>query len=139
MIKRLLPLAIPLLVGSVLVLLFSYFYNNAWQLGYAKAQAEQRELDLAALQQQIHASQLLLEQAQATSQAFNQALAARRQADAQSTKEIRHALALTADQRRACTYDADSLQHLHAAYQRALEAVTSGLVSPMPRAGDADE
>lgn len=139
MAKWLIPYGLPLIVGSLLVLLFSYFYNGAWQQGYAVAQSEQRALDLAKLEQQIQASQQLLEQAQATSQALNQAINSRRQSDAQTTQEIRHALSLTAEQRRACTYDADSLQHLHTAYQRALQAVASGLAHPMSTAGGHDE
>lgn len=139
MTKLLMSYGVPLAVGVLVVLLFSYFYNGAWQQGYAAAQSEQRALDLAQLQQQTQASQQLLEQAQATSQALNQAVNSRRQADAQTTQEIRHALALTAEQRSACTYDADSLQHLHAAYQRALQAVASGLAHPLPTTGGAHE
>lgn len=137
--KWLIPYGIPLATGVLVVMLFSYFYNNAWQQGYSAAQADQRALDLALLQKQTEASKKLLEQAQATSQALNQAINSRRMADAQTTQEIRNALALTAEQRRACTYDADSMQHLHNAYQRALQAVTSGLAQPVPSAGGAHE
>lgn len=139
MTKWLFPYGLALALGALLYLGFTWMYNNAWQDGYRAAQSDQRALDLAQLKQQTQASQQLLEQAQATSQALNQAVNSRRQADAQTTQEIRHALALTAEQRSACTYDADSLQHLHAAYQRALQAVTSGLANPMPTPGGAHE
>lgn len=139
MTRYLLFLALPVLALALGWQLISNLQNTAHQTGYQLAQSEQRDLELDQLKDQIHASQRLLEQAHATSQALNQLISTRRQTDAKTTQEIRDALALTAEQRRDCTYDADSLQHLHTAYQRALQAVASGLAHPMPTAGGHDE
>ncbi|MGM7653583.1 hypothetical protein [Serratia marcescens] len=82
-----------------------------------------------ALNQFIAGTKLLTAQANAASQQLAQQIADRAAADNQSTREIRDALKKTASRRVNCEFDADVMQQLTAAQQRAAAATTSGIAS----------
>lgn len=87
-----------------------------------------------ALNQFIAGAKELTAQANAASQQLAQQIADRAAADDQSTREIRNALKKTAARRVNCEFDADVMQQLAAAQQRAAAAATNGVTG---RAGGA--
>lgn len=80
----------------------------------------------------INSSQYLVEQANTTSMQLAKTISDRQQADAQSTREIRNALTVTASDRAGCVFDAGVMQQLDTARHRAAEAAASGLGSTVP-------
>ncbi|RGP57278.1 hypothetical protein ASB58_00935 [Pseudomonas abyssi] len=62
-------------------------------------------------------------------------MSARQQADANTTKELTDALALTAAERAQCRFDDDSMRHTAAARDRAAQAAAGGLGGAVPAAG----
>lgn len=83
----------------------------------------------AALSQFIAGTKALTAQANAASQQLAQQIADRAAADDQSTREIRDVLKKTAARRVNCMFDADVMQQIAAAQQRAATATTSGIAS----------
>ncbi|SDU82276.1 hypothetical protein [Pseudomonas sihuiensis] len=112
--------------------------STAYDLGYAEGKAaaaeacQQAQLD--ALEGVIDSTKGLIADANAASQELGKTISARRQADAQTTKEIRHALATTAPQRAGCVFDAGVMQQLDDARRRAAEAAAGGVRTSMPAA-----
>lgn len=129
-------MAFLLVLGAVLVGAWVLASKTAYNLGYAKGEAaaakacQQAQLD--ALEGVIDSTKGLIADANAASQELGKTISARRQADAQTTKEIRHALATTAPQRAGCVFDAGVMQQLDDARRRAAEAAASGVRTPMP-------
>ena len=132
-------------VAVALVLLATSWWGARWALnaeytrGFADATNACQSSNLAALNAQITATQGLVAEAHAASTALSKSIAERQQADAQTTKELRDALSTTAPDRAGCQYDANSMQHIHTARQRAAQAVTSGIRSALPATGKHDE
>lgn len=112
--------------------------STAYDLGYAEGQAataaQCQQAQLAGLQAVIDSTASLTAAANTASQELGKTISARKQADAQTTKEIRHALATTAPERAGCVFDAGVMQQLAAARSRATEAAASGVRSAVPAA-----
>ncbi|WP_220814101.1 hypothetical protein [Pseudomonas paralcaligenes] len=112
--------------------------STAYDLGYAEGtaaaanQCQQAQLD--ALEGVIDSTRGLIADANAASQQLGKTISARRMADAQTTKEIRHALATTAPQRAGCVFDVGVMQQLADAHRRAAEAAASGIRATVPDA-----
>lgn len=64
--------------------------------------------------------------------AMNNSISQRREADEQTTRELRHALKQTADQRITCVLPDDVMQQLDAARMRANRAATGGITGAVP-------
>ncbi|HBL7015549.1 hypothetical protein AB6V67_12390 [Serratia marcescens] len=109
------------------------FYDAGRKQGLADAHLEcsrgQTHQAADALNQFITGAKELTAQANAASQQLAQQIADRAAADNQSTREIRDALKKTADRRVNCEFDADVMQQLAAAQQRAATATTNGIAS----------
>lgn len=118
--------------------LFVYVDESGYERGRLAAQGECKQASLDSLNAVIDTTASLTADAHSASKALTKSIANRKQADEQTTRDLRHALELTAPDRAGCVYDADSMRHINAARDRAAEAVTSGLGGPMPDAGDAD-
>lgn len=116
-----------------------------WLLGYVEDAGHQQgklEAQLACsgaqtqqLQDLISSTEGLTEQAHVASTALNLSISARQQADANTTKELTDALALTAAERAQCRFDDDSMRHTAAARDRAAAAAAGGLGGAVPAAG----
>lgn len=110
--------------------------STAYDLGYAEGKAaaakECQQAQLDALEGVIDSTKGLIADANNASQELGKTISARRQADAQTTKEIRHALATTAPERAGCVFDAGVMQQLDNARSRAAEAAASGVRAAMP-------
>lgn len=76
-----------------------------------------------------------LSDAQQVSDALFKRLSGQAQYDEKTTKELRDALAETADARAACRFAAGVMQQLEDARQRAAKATTGGLGATLPLAG----
>lgn len=118
--------------------LFVYVDESGYERGRLTAQGECKQASLEGLTAVIDSAAGLTADAHSASKAINKSIADRQQADRQTTRDLRHALKLTAPDRAGCVYDADSMRHINTARDRAAEAVTSGLGGAMPDAGDAD-
>lgn len=109
------------------------FYDAGRKQGVFEARLEcsrgQTRQAADALNQFIAGAKELTAQANAASQQLAQQIADRAAADNQSTREIRDALKKTADRRVNCEFDADVMQQLAAAQQRAATATTNGIAS----------
>jgi len=129
-------LAALLVLGPVLAATWLLASKTAYNLGYAEGQAAAaqscQQAQLGALHNVIDSTKGLTAAANAASQALGQAISARRQADARTTKEIRDALATTAPQRAGCVFDAGVMQQLDDARRRAAEAAASGIRRAVP-------
>jgi len=112
--------------------------STAYDLGYAEGKAaaakECQQAQLDALEGVIDSTKGLIADANTASQELGKTISARRQADAQTTKEIHHALATTASERAGCVFDAGVMQQLDNARSRAAEAAASGVRAAMPAA-----
>ncbi|MGW9794830.1 hypothetical protein [Serratia sp. 121840015-1] len=104
-------------------------YNDGLAAGRLECSRGQTQQAANALNQFIAGTKALTAQANAASQQLAQQIADRAAADDQSTREIRDALKKTADRRVNCEFDADVMQQLTAAQQRAATATTSGIAS----------
>ncbi|WP_164144200.1 hypothetical protein [Serratia marcescens] len=119
-------------IWSVLILgtLWS-FYDAGRRKGVSDARLEcsqgQTQQAASALNQFIAGTKELTAQANAASQQLAQQIADRAAADNQSTREIRDALKKTASRRVNCVFDADVMQQLAAAQQRAAATTTNGI------------
>ena len=117
-------------------------HNAGERIGHEKGRAQARDecqqATIDELTLLISSSQYLVTRAHEASQQLSQSISVRQQADAQTTRELRHALALTAAERAQCRFDADSLRHIEAARDRAADAVTSGIGGAMPAASGND-
>lgn len=137
MINRIL-IALSALAGLGIALAVTWLLaaSTAYDLGYAEGKAaaaeacQQAQLD--ALEGVIDSTKGLIADANNASQELGKTISARRQADAQTTKEIRHALATTAPERAGCVFDAGVMQQLDNARSRAAEAAASGVRAAMP-------
>lgn len=133
-------IALCALAGLGIALAVSWLLGSstAYDLGYAEGKAaavlqcQQAQLD--ALQAVIDSTQGLTAAANTASQELGKTISARKLADAQTTKEIRHALAITAPERAGCVFDAGVMQQLDAARSRAAEAAASGVRQAVPAA-----
>ncbi|HFF9504093.1 TPA: hypothetical protein ACGE99_003769 [Serratia marcescens] len=109
------------------------FYDAGHKQGLADARLEcsrsQTRQAADALNQFIAGAKELTAQANAASQQLAQQIADRAAADDQSTREIRDALKKTAARRVNCVFDADVMQQLSTAQQRAAAATTNGIAS----------
>lgn len=121
-----------------LALLVPLSMSKGERIGYDKGLAagrlECQQDTIDELTVLITSSQYLVEQANATSMQLAKTISARQQADAQSTREIRNALTVTAGDRAGCVFDAGVMQQLDTARHRAAEAAAGGLGSAMPAA-----
>ncbi|BCZ41311.1 TPA: hypothetical protein K8N54_004824 [Serratia marcescens] len=104
-------------------------YNDGLTAGRLECSQGQTQQAADALNQFIAGTKALTAQANAASQQLAQQIADRAAADDQSTREIRDALKKTAGRRVNCEFDADVMQQLAAAQQRAATATTSGIAS----------
>lgn len=124
----------PWLAGLVLVAGLSIWgwLGQVEQQGYERARAEYQQADLSRLTALIQSSRALEQAAQEASRVLLNSVQTRQQADAKTTKEIRHALAASAPERAACLFDAGVMQQLDAARDRATRAAASGLSDALP-------
>lgn len=121
-------------IGLLLAIAASFFAGRL--LGNAEGHAQATQQCLA---QQITRQTALLNEienvtrdAKTASIALHNTIAERQKADEQTTREIRHALKQTANQRIECVLPADVMQQLHAARERANAAATGGVSSAVP-------
>ena len=87
--------------------------------------------DLATL---IDSHKSLIAQAATASKNMRAALGQRATQDAQSNKEFKDALFVTADSRAGCVFSADVMRQLAAASERAAQAAAGGIHHPLPGA-----
>ncbi|VGA67046.1 hypothetical protein [Klebsiella pneumoniae] len=108
-----------------------------WHQGYERGEADVR-LEVAnqktqqaadSLNQFIDGARQLTAQANQASTLLAQQINARQQADEKSTEAIREALKKNAASRAGCRFDADVMQELAGARERAATAASSGLAS----------
>lgn len=85
--------------------------------------------DLTAL---IDNHRQLIAEANAAGRRLAEQTARREEHDNQTTRELRDALAKTADRRVRCVFDADVMQQLARARDRAAQAAATGLHEPVP-------
>lgn len=106
-----------------------------WRQGYERGEADVR-LEVAnqktqqaadSLNQFIDGARQLTAQANQASSLLAQQINARQQADEKSTEAIREALKKNAASRAGCRFDADVMQELAGARERAATAASSGL------------
>lgn len=128
-----------LAVVLALVLLFaaiSKASHDGYRSGYADGQLAASEkcqhAQLESITAVIDSARGLTAAANEASQQLGRTISARQQADAKATKEIRHALALSVSQRADCVFDADVMQQLEAARDRAAQAAAGGIRGPVP-------
>jgi len=112
-----------------------YVENAGHQQGKLEAQLACSGAQTQQLQDLISSTEGLAEQAHVASTALNLSISARQKADANTTKELTDALALTAAERAHCRFDDDSMRHTTAARDRAAEAAAGGLGGALPTAG----
>ncbi|WP_118129029.1 FliH/SctL family protein [Pseudomonas abyssi] len=126
-------------ISLVLTILLPLSQIQSKQIGYdeglAAGRAECQQQTIEELQVLISSTEGLTEQAHAASTALNRSISARQQADANTTKELTDALALTAAERAQCRFDDDSMRHTAAARDRAAQAAAGGLGGAVPAAG----
>lgn len=96
------------------------------QLVHSRAETQQAA---GALNDFIAGTRELTANANLASQQLAQQINARQAADEQSTEAIRAALKKTASSRVLCMFDADVMQQLEAARERAAVAATTGIAS----------
>lgn len=127
-----------LAIFLLLVLVIAGAWWAGQQLGFAEGQAA---ATTHCLQQQITTQDgtqkqmaALVQDAQKASLEINSSIARRREADEQTTREIRHALTQTAVQRVECVLPADVMQQLDTARERANAAAASGIAGAVPGA-----
>ncbi|HEG4374008.1 MULTISPECIES: hypothetical protein [Klebsiella] len=108
-----------------------------WHQGYERGEADVR-IEVAnqktqqaadSLNQFIDGARQLTAQANQASTLLAQQINARQQADEKSTEAIREALKKNASSRAGCRFDADVMQELAGARERAATAASSGLAS----------
>lgn len=106
-----------------------------WHQGYERGEADVR-IEVAnqktqqaadSLNQFIDGARQLTAQANQASTLLAQQINARQQADEKSTEAIREALKKNAASRAGCRFDADVMQELAGARERAATAASSGL------------
>ncbi|SEQ85620.1 hypothetical protein [Giesbergeria anulus] len=100
--------------------------------GQAASVARQDAQTVQDLSAQLTAHADLIKQSGAASRRLRQSLAQREQADQQTTKELRHALATTADSRTGCVFPAGVMRSLADAQTRAAQAAASGIGRALP-------
>lgn len=127
-----------LALASASALSWQLASSTAYDLGYAEGQAaaaaQCQKAQLEALEGVIDSTKGLIADANTASQELGKTISARKQADARTTKEIRDALATTADQRAGCMFDDDVMQQLGDARDRAAEAAAGGIRRAVPTA-----
>jgi len=123
------------LLSAVLIAALAVAGLSYW-LGKAARQAEQDHQAVADLSTILQSQTKLVKQANAASRAMRQATARREAADQQTTEELRHALAATADSRTDCAFPADVLRQLQAARDRAADAAAGGIRGEMSQPAD---
>lgn len=109
-----------------------YLYGHGQ--GEAGKVAEQDSKAVKDLTGLITSHQVLIKQASAASKAMRTALTGRTQIDDKTTQELKDALALTADSRAGCVFDAGVMHQLGTARDRAATAASGGVLRPMPAA-----
>lgn len=114
-----------------------YARHDAYNEGVSKAAlacAEAKTQKAAdSLNQFIASTQALTSQANTASRQLAIQIAARAAADDQSSREIRDALKKTAAARVNCVFDADIMQQLATARERAATAAASGITPRVER------
>ncbi|MEI7250282.1 hypothetical protein [Pectobacterium versatile] len=100
--------------------------RSAAQLEQSRTETQQAA---GALNDFIAGTRELTANANLASQQLAQQINARQAADEQSTEAIRAALKKTANSRVICVFDADVMQQLEAARERAAVAATTGIAS----------
>lgn len=117
--------------GLLIVLTVWAIHDAGYKQGVSEARiaCSQGKTQQAAdaLNQFIAGTKALTVQANAASQQLALQIAARAEADGQSTQEIRDALKKTASSRVNCVFDANVMRQLTAAQQRAATAATNGV------------
>lgn len=108
-------------------------HSNGYERGVADTQLVQSRAETkqaaGALTEFIDGTRELTANANLASQQLAQQINARQAADEQSTEAIRAALKKTAELRVICVFDADVMQQLDAARERAASAATTGIAS----------
>lgn len=128
------------MIGSAVMVPFAKSSGEklGYERGLAAGRAECQQETIDELTVLITSSQYLVRQAHTASQHLAKTISDRQQADATSTRELRHALALTAAERAQCRFDAVSLRHVESARDRAAAAAAGGIGSAMPAASGDD-
>jgi hypothetical protein len=109
-----------------------FFYgHHTGEVAEAAKRDGQAVKDLTGL---IDSHKDLIKTAGAASKAMRGAIAQRAAQDAQTTKEFKDALTVTADSRAGCVFPDDVMRQLAAARERAAEAAAFGVRGAMPGA-----
>lgn len=112
-----------------------YLWGSARARQAEQAACQQAQID--GLTTALDSVKQLTASASRASRELAQAIQARQQADQQATREIRHALALTANTRADCVFDDVVMRQLAAARDRAAAAAAGGFTDAVPAAGGA--
>lgn len=128
-----LRLIVSWLVFGLVLLVGAWFAGQI--AGRAQAAAECAHANADVYQSLLEQSAEHLKEASTKSQQLFNRLAKRAEADMNTTRELRHVLAETADSRADCRFPDSVMQQLDAARARAAEAVTSGLGATLPDPG----
>lgn len=100
--------------------------------GQAACAARQDAQTVKDLSAQLTAHADLIVESGAASRRLRQALNQRQQIDQKTTKELRHALATTANSRAGCVFPADVMRSIADAQDRAAQAAASGVGPVLP-------
>lgn len=112
------------------------FYKNGYSTGFNKAEKACSQQTIEQLSNLLKKSEQLTERANEASKHLSEQVLARQLADSESTREIKNALNKSAHQRVQCVFDADSLQRITAAYERAAAATSGGIGGTVPDASN---
>ena len=127
-----------LVLGGLLLLAALATAAGGYWLGHRDGQAatvaRQDAKTVQDLTAQLTAHADLIEQSGVASRRLRQALTQREQTDQKTTKELRNALATTADNRIGCVFPADIMRGLAAAQAHAAQAAATGIGSALPTA-----
>lgn len=99
--------------------------------GRAEATVSCSRANAKAYQDLLDQSAVHLQEAHTSSVTLFQQLRLRHEAERATTEELRHVLAETADSRADCRFPDSVMQQLESARDRAAEATTGGLGSPL--------
>lgn len=127
---------IKLLLAGLLLAALAASHYSIYQWGSASARhtehAACQQVQIDGLHTALDSVNQLTASANRASRELAKAIQARHQADQQSTREIRHALALTVGTRADCVFDDDSMRQLTAARDRATAAAAAGVNGTVP-------
>lgn len=123
--KLMIALGMAWLLCMLAVGIGGWLYGHA--RGSAKATEACQQTNIDALKSVIDQISEYAQSANTASLALSETVAARKKTDQLLTRELEHALSVTADERRHCVFDDRVMQLIQAAADRADEAAARGL------------